>query len=158
MKRRQSPSRAGFTLIEVLIAVSIVALLVALLLPAVKGAYRKAQEAQVSAELNNLATALANFKNTYGDYPPAGSSSARRATTSRSPPGRPSSTRPWAMPRRPSLPTTCCRSPTRTARIPRSASSCFVRGSISVGSGRGSISTVARSRSTSTMTGISVRS
>jgi prepilin-type N-terminal cleavage/methylation domain-containing protein len=71
MDRRQSPSRAGFTLIEVLIAVSIVALLVALLLPAIKSAVRRAQEAQVTSELNNLATALASFKTTYGDYPPS---------------------------------------------------------------------------------------
>jgi prepilin-type N-terminal cleavage/methylation domain-containing protein len=73
MDRRKSPSRrrVGFTLIEVLIAILIVALLVALLLPAVRGAFVRAKEAQVSAELNNLATALANFKTTYGDYPPS---------------------------------------------------------------------------------------
>jgi prepilin-type N-terminal cleavage/methylation domain-containing protein len=71
MDRRQSPSRAGFTLVEVLVAILIVALLVALLLPAIRGAFRRAQEAQVAAELNNLATALASFKNTYGDYPPS---------------------------------------------------------------------------------------
>ena len=71
MDRRKSPSRAGFTLIEVLVAIVIVATLVALLLPAIRGAYRRAQEAQTSSELNNLATALASFKNTYGDYPPS---------------------------------------------------------------------------------------
>ena len=71
MDRRPSPTRAGFTLIEVLIAILIVALLVAILLPAVQAAFRKAKEAQVSAELNNLATALASFKNAYGDYPPS---------------------------------------------------------------------------------------
>jgi prepilin-type N-terminal cleavage/methylation domain-containing protein len=71
MDRRKSPSRAGFTLVEVLVAVLIIATLIAILLPAVRGAFRKAQEAQVAAELNNLATALASFKNTYGDYPPS---------------------------------------------------------------------------------------
>jgi prepilin-type N-terminal cleavage/methylation domain-containing protein len=71
MDRRQSPNRAGFTLIEVLVAILIIALLVAILLPAVRAAYRKAQDAQVGAEINNLATSLASFKNTYGDYPPS---------------------------------------------------------------------------------------
>jgi prepilin-type N-terminal cleavage/methylation domain-containing protein len=71
MDRRKSPSRAGFTLVEVLVAILIIATLVALLLPAVRAAYRKAQEAQVTAELNNMVTALASFKNTYGDYPPS---------------------------------------------------------------------------------------
>jgi prepilin-type N-terminal cleavage/methylation domain-containing protein len=71
MDRRQRPNRAGFTLVEVLVVILILATLIALLLPAVIGAVRKAREAQVSAELNNLATALASFKNTYGDYPPS---------------------------------------------------------------------------------------
>ena len=70
-RRHQRPRRAGFTLIEVLIAVLIVATLVAILLPAIRGAFRKANEAQVAAELNNLATSLASFKNAYGDYPPS---------------------------------------------------------------------------------------
>ncbi len=71
MDRRKSPSRAGFTLVEVLVAILIIATLVAILLPAVRGAFRRAKEAQVTAEMNNLATALASFKNTYGDYPPS---------------------------------------------------------------------------------------
>ncbi len=71
MDRRKSPNRAGFTLVEVLVAVLIIATLVAILLPAVRGAYRTAQEAQVTSELNNIATALASFKNTYGDFPPS---------------------------------------------------------------------------------------
>jgi prepilin-type N-terminal cleavage/methylation domain-containing protein len=71
MDRRKSPNRAGFTLVEVLVAVLIIATLVAILLPAVRGAYRTAQAAQVTSELNNIATGLASFKNTYGDFPPS---------------------------------------------------------------------------------------
>ena len=71
MDRRKSPSRAGFTLVELLVVIVIIATLIAILLPAIRGAYRKAQEAQVGAELNNLATALASFKTAYGDYPPS---------------------------------------------------------------------------------------
>ena len=71
MDRRKSPIRAAFTLVEVLVAVLIIGILIALLVPTLAAAFRKAKEAQVSAELNNLATALASFKNTYGDFPPS---------------------------------------------------------------------------------------
>ena len=63
--------RAGFTLIELLIVILIIGFLIAILVPTVAAAFRKAKEAQVSAEMNNLATALASFKNAYGDYPPS---------------------------------------------------------------------------------------
>ena len=65
------PARAGFTLIELLVAILIIAALLAILLPAVQAAFRKGKEAQVAAEINNMATALASFKNTYGDFPPS---------------------------------------------------------------------------------------
>jgi prepilin-type N-terminal cleavage/methylation domain-containing protein len=71
MDRRKSPSRAAFTLVEVLVVILIIGILIGLLLPAVMAAIRKAHEAQVTAEMNNLATALASFKNLYGDYPPS---------------------------------------------------------------------------------------
>jgi general secretion pathway protein G len=68
---RHRPSRTGFTLIELLMVILIIAALIAILVPTVFAAFRKAKEAQVTAEINNLATALASFKNTYGDYPPS---------------------------------------------------------------------------------------
>jgi general secretion pathway protein G len=71
MDRRQRPGRAGFTLVEVLVAILIIATLIAILLPAVFGAMRKAREAQVSAEITNLANALASFNNQFGAYPPS---------------------------------------------------------------------------------------
>ena len=43
----------------------------ALLLPAINGAIRTAKKAAVSAEINQLAQALASFKSKYGDYPPS---------------------------------------------------------------------------------------
>jgi len=42
-----------------------------LLLPAIGGALRRAREATVTAEITQMATALADFKNRYGVYPPS---------------------------------------------------------------------------------------
>ena len=68
---RSRPRRTGFTLVELLVVILIIATLLALLVPAVAGAFRRAKEAQVAAELNNIATALASFKTNYNDYPPS---------------------------------------------------------------------------------------
>ncbi len=68
---RRRPSRLGFTLVELLMVVVIIGILVGLLVPTIAAAFRRAKEASVTAELNNLAAALAAFKNQYGDYPPS---------------------------------------------------------------------------------------
>lgn len=49
----------------------IIGLLIALLMPAIAGAVKSANAAKVSAEINNLATAMAQFKTTFSDYPPS---------------------------------------------------------------------------------------
>ncbi len=49
----------------------ILAILIALLLPAINAAVRTAKNAAVGGEINQLAQALAAFKNQYGDYPPS---------------------------------------------------------------------------------------
>lgn len=72
--QRRPPARAvrgGFTMIELLMVIIIIAILVALLLPAINGAMKTARKAAVSSEISQLATALANFKSKYGDYPPS---------------------------------------------------------------------------------------
>ena len=73
MERPHRPrlDRPGFTLVELLVAILIIGTLLAILLPTIAAAFRKAKEAQVAAEMSNLATALASFKNTYNDYPPS---------------------------------------------------------------------------------------
>jgi general secretion pathway protein G len=63
--------RPGFTMVELMVVVLIIAILVALLVPAIASAVRAANDARVAAEENNLQTALASFKNLYGEYPPS---------------------------------------------------------------------------------------
>ena len=72
-RRRTVPGRmpGGFTLVELLVVIVVLAILAALLLPAINAAIRTAKNAAVSAEINQLAQALANFKSKYGDYPPS---------------------------------------------------------------------------------------
>jgi prepilin-type N-terminal cleavage/methylation domain-containing protein len=69
--RRPARERRGFTLTELLTVILILSLLIALLLPVINGALRTARNAAVSAEINQLAQALANFKSKYGEFPPS---------------------------------------------------------------------------------------
>jgi len=58
---RGLPARAGFTLIEVLVVVAIIALLVAILLPSLNGARRKAQEVQCATNLRTCGQGVAFY-------------------------------------------------------------------------------------------------
>jgi len=73
IRRRPGEGRGprGFTLVELLVVILILAALIALLLPAINGALRTAKNAAVGSEINQLAQALASFKAQYGDYPPS---------------------------------------------------------------------------------------
>ena len=61
----------GFTMVELLAVILILAILIALLLPALNGALKTARNAAVGGEIDQLAQALASFKAQYGDYPPS---------------------------------------------------------------------------------------
>lgn len=63
--------RAGFTLVELLVVIVIIGILMGLLIPAIMGAIHTANNARVVAEINNMASALEQFKSQYGDYPPS---------------------------------------------------------------------------------------
>lgn len=67
MKRKKS----GFTVIELLTAVAIVALLTGLLIPALSMVRRVARETKQRAQFATIELALTAFKNDYGDYPPS---------------------------------------------------------------------------------------
>ncbi|MDX1967325.1 MAG: prepilin-type N-terminal cleavage/methylation domain-containing protein [Planctomycetaceae bacterium] len=66
-----SPGRRGFTLVELLVVIFVIALLIALLLPAVNSVRVRVRITQLQAEVNRLATAVTSFKSNYGSEPPS---------------------------------------------------------------------------------------
>lgn len=61
----------AFTIVELLIVVTIIALLLGILLPSVSAIRAKAKETAEKAQLNTISMALEAFKQDYGDYPPS---------------------------------------------------------------------------------------
>lgn len=61
----------GFTLLELLIAITIIGILAGLLFPAIRGAQQNARIAECRQDINALSGALEQFRSTYGEYPPS---------------------------------------------------------------------------------------
>ena len=70
-KDSSSARRSGFTLVELLAVIMIIALLAALVTPAVMRARTSARNAAIKAEIDMLHMAIMNYKNDYGSFPPA---------------------------------------------------------------------------------------
>lgn len=66
----------GFTLVELLVVVGIVAMLAAITLPAIFGARVAAKNAAIRAEIDMLHMAMMNYRNEYGSFPPCTSANA----------------------------------------------------------------------------------
>ncbi len=63
--------RAGFTLLELMIVVVIIALLIGLLLPAVNSVRRAARDAEVRSDIKNFEDSITKFKVSIGVDPPS---------------------------------------------------------------------------------------
>ena len=65
-------SRVGFTLVELLVVISIIALLIALLLPALALAEQDAKSIQCAAKLRSLGQITMEYAQTYNNMAPPG--------------------------------------------------------------------------------------
>jgi prepilin-type N-terminal cleavage/methylation domain-containing protein len=69
MKRHIKYRNNGFTLVEIMTAVVIIAILVGVLIPALSGARRLAMEVRQKAQFTAIGAALELFRNDFGQYP-----------------------------------------------------------------------------------------
>jgi prepilin-type N-terminal cleavage/methylation domain-containing protein len=63
--------KTGFTLVELLTVLAIIAMLVGLLIPSLTLIRNTAKEAQQKSQLTQIGLALTAFRDDYGDYPPS---------------------------------------------------------------------------------------
>ncbi|UCC22500.1 MAG: prepilin-type N-terminal cleavage/methylation domain-containing protein [Planctomycetota bacterium] len=63
--------KTGFTIVELMTAVAIIAMLIAILIPALAMVRKVAKETQQKAQFATIGLALTAFKGDYGDYPPS---------------------------------------------------------------------------------------
>ena len=68
--KRGRGTRVGFTLVELLVVIGIIALLIALLLPALSGARKQAVRTACSAKLQQIMIAAQTHRNDHRDYYP----------------------------------------------------------------------------------------
>lgn len=67
----RSRPRSGFTLIELMVVIVVIAILISLLLPAIGNVRARARDAQVRSEISQLETAISQFKQRFQMDPPS---------------------------------------------------------------------------------------
>jgi len=63
--------KSGFTIVELLVVITIITILMSLLLPAINGALKQAEKTQCLSNLRQIALAMITYKTEWGCYPPA---------------------------------------------------------------------------------------
>jgi len=63
--------KSGFTIVELLVVITIITILMSLLLPAINGALRQAEKVQCLSNLRQITMAMLTYKTEWGCYPPA---------------------------------------------------------------------------------------
>ena len=69
MKKNKHRKQAGFTLIELMVVVVIIAILAGLIIPRFMGETDKAKQAKAKMQIESLESALKMYKLDYGSYP-----------------------------------------------------------------------------------------
>ena len=72
MRRVSHKPRPAFTLVELLMVVTIIGILIGLLVPALYYGLQTVKKQAIGVELQTLASAVEQYKNKFGDYPPDG--------------------------------------------------------------------------------------